>query len=87
MTLYPEVQKRAQAEIDGVVGQDRFPTFEDRDKLPYIAALIQEITRWAPVAPQGQTCINFAVVAAHPQQPRTTTPRNERRRLRRVSHT
>ncbi|KAG1742796.1 cytochrome P450 [Suillus paluster] len=53
MMLYPEVQKHAQAEIDAVVGQDRFPTFEDREKLPYIAALIQEILRWAPVAPQG----------------------------------
>jgi len=53
MMLYPEVQKRAQAEIDSVVGQDRFPNFEDRDELPYIAALIQEITRWAPIAPQG----------------------------------
>ncbi|KAG0694046.1 cytochrome P450 [Suillus ampliporus] len=53
MMLYPEVQKHAQAEIDAVVGQDKFPTFEDRDKLPYIGALIQEILRWAPVAPQG----------------------------------
>ncbi|OAX32366.1 cytochrome P450, partial [Rhizopogon vinicolor AM-OR11-026] len=32
MMLYPEVQKRAQAEIDSVVGQDRFPNFEDRDE-------------------------------------------------------
>jgi cytochrome P450 len=55
MMLYPDVQKRAQAELDDVVGQDRFPTFEDRDKLPYIAAIMQEVTRWAPVAPQGQT--------------------------------
>ncbi|KAG0699536.1 cytochrome P450 [Suillus ampliporus] len=53
MMLYPNVQKHAQAEIDAVVGQDKFPTFEDRDKLPYIRALIQELLRWAPVAPQG----------------------------------
>ncbi|KAG1813916.1 cytochrome P450 [Suillus subaureus] len=53
MVLYPEVQKHAQAEIDAVVGQDRFPTFNDRDKLPYIGALMQELLRWAPVAPQG----------------------------------
>ncbi|KAG1779636.1 cytochrome P450 [Suillus placidus] len=43
MVLYPEVQKLAQAEIDAVVGQDRFPTFEDRDKLPYIGALALEL--------------------------------------------
>ncbi|KAG2743323.1 cytochrome P450 [Suillus brevipes Sb2] len=53
MMLYPEVQKRAQAEIDAVVGRDQFPAFEDREKLPYIGALIQELLRWAPVAPAG----------------------------------
>ncbi|KAG2368438.1 cytochrome P450 [Suillus spraguei] len=53
MVLHPEVQKLAQAEIDAVVGQDRFPVFNDRDKLPYIGALIQELIRWAPVAPRG----------------------------------
>ncbi|KAG2138718.1 cytochrome P450 [Suillus bovinus] len=53
MVLYPGVQKLAQAEIDAVVGQDRFPTLEDRDKLPYIGALTLELFRWAPVTPQG----------------------------------
>lgn len=53
MVLYPEAQKIAQAEIDAVVGQDRLPTFEDRDKLPYIRALAPELLRWAPVTPQG----------------------------------
>ncbi|KAG1747611.1 cytochrome P450 [Suillus lakei] len=53
MMLYPKAQRHAQAEIDAVVGQDQFPAFEDRDKLPYIGALIQELLRWAPVAPQG----------------------------------
>lgn len=32
--LYPEVQKKAQAELDEVIG-DRLPTLEDRTKLPY----------------------------------------------------
>ncbi|KAG1805788.1 cytochrome P450 [Suillus subaureus] len=53
MMLYPEVQKHAQAEIDVIVGQDQFPAFKDREKLPYIGALIQELLRWAPVTPQG----------------------------------
>jgi hypothetical protein len=54
MVLYPEVQKLAQAEIDAVVGQDQFPTFEDRDKLPYIEALALELIRWGFVSTQGQ---------------------------------
>ncbi|EKM59405.1 uncharacterized protein PHACADRAFT_181407 [Phanerochaete carnosa HHB-10118-sp] len=51
MTLYPEVQCRAQAELDAVIGTDRLPNFEDRDRLPYINALRYEILRWMPVGP------------------------------------
>ncbi|KAJ3552902.1 hypothetical protein NM688_g3907 [Phlebia brevispora] len=53
MTLYPEVQKRAQAELDAVVGPDRLPTFEDMINLPYITALCSEVLRWMPIAPLG----------------------------------
>ncbi|KAG1785858.1 cytochrome P450, partial [Suillus plorans] len=53
MVLYPEVQKRAQAEIDSVVGKERLPTFEDRASLPYIEAVMRETWRWQPVAPLG----------------------------------
>ncbi|VDC05155.1 unnamed protein product [Peniophora sp. CBMAI 1063] len=51
MTLYPEVQAKAQAEIDAVVGRDRLPTLADRPQLPYITALMNEVLRWSPVAP------------------------------------
>jgi len=51
MTLYPEVQRKAQAEIDRVVGNDRFPTFADQANLPYIDALTKELLRWNPVTP------------------------------------
>ncbi|KAF5342805.1 hypothetical protein D9758_013368 [Tetrapyrgos nigripes] len=51
MRLYPNVMKKAQAEIDAVVGRDRLPTFEDRDHLPYIQAIVKEVLRWRPVAP------------------------------------
>ncbi|KAH6917895.1 cytochrome P450 [Coprinopsis sp. MPI-PUGE-AT-0042] len=53
MIQYPEVQKKAQAEIDRVVGDKRLPTFEDRNELPYINALIKELIRWSDVAPLG----------------------------------
>ncbi|KAG2128053.1 cytochrome P450 [Suillus bovinus] len=53
MTLYPDVQKKAQAEIDAVVGTDRLPSFADRDSLPYIEALVKESLRWNVVAPTG----------------------------------
>ncbi|KDQ07018.1 hypothetical protein BOTBODRAFT_39161 [Botryobasidium botryosum FD-172 SS1] len=51
MVLYPEVQKRAQAEIDRVVGKDRLPTFEDRAEMPYMDCVVKEILRWKVVSP------------------------------------
>ncbi|KAJ3540051.1 hypothetical protein NMY22_g4463 [Coprinellus aureogranulatus] len=46
MAKYPEVQKKAQAELDRVVGFGQIPTFEDRPKLVYIQAVIREVLRW-----------------------------------------
>lgn len=49
MILFPEVQRTAQEEIDRVIGNDRLPRFEDRDKLPYIEGVVKEAFRWSPV--------------------------------------
>ncbi|KAG1833631.1 cytochrome P450 [Suillus subalutaceus] len=53
MTLFPDVQKKAQAEIDVVVGPNRLPSFADRDSLPYTEALAKEVLRWHAVLPTG----------------------------------
>lgn len=53
MSLFPEVQKKAQAEIDAVIGSGRLPTMEDRDQLPYCNAIASEALRWHSVAPTG----------------------------------
>jgi cytochrome P450 len=53
LTLFPQVQRRAQAELDVVVGRDRLPTFDDRPHLPYIEALCKELMRWQMVTPIG----------------------------------
>ncbi|KAI0300588.1 cytochrome P450 [Multifurca ochricompacta] len=50
MTLHPEAQKRAQVELDAVLG-DRLPTFADKEDLPYVTALMKEVLRWIPVLP------------------------------------
>jgi len=52
MALYPEVQKKAQKELDEVIG-DRLPEFNDRPNLPYINAMVKESFRWQPVVPLG----------------------------------
>ncbi|KAF7314914.1 Cytochrome P450 [Mycena indigotica] len=53
MTTHPEVQARAQAELDQVVGRGRLVNSDDRASLTYIAAMIKETMRWAPPVPQG----------------------------------
>ncbi|KAI0646467.1 cytochrome P450 [Trametes meyenii] len=51
MTNFPEVQAKAQAELDAVVGPGRLPHFDDRPSLPYINALVKECLRWHIVVP------------------------------------
>ncbi|KAI9567539.1 cytochrome P450 [Boletus coccyginus] len=51
MAVNPEAQKKAQAQIDAVVGGKRLPVMEDRPSLPYIDAVLRETLRYAPVAP------------------------------------
>ncbi|KAF8165086.1 cytochrome P450 [Crassisporium funariophilum] len=51
LAMHPEVVKRAQAEIDHVIGSDRLPTFKDRPQLPYLNALTMEVFRWNTVVP------------------------------------
>lgn len=51
MTLYPDVQKKAQAAVDAVVGHDRLPDFQDN--IPYLDAVVREVLRWRPVLPLG----------------------------------
>ncbi|KAK7037967.1 cytochrome P450 [Favolaschia claudopus] len=53
MVLHPEIQAKAQAEIDAVVGNKRLPTYEDRERLPYVDALCKEVFRSHPVGPTG----------------------------------
>jgi cytochrome P450 len=56
MSLHPEVQKQAQAELDRVVGRERLADETDigRTDLPYIAAVIKEVLRWGPPVPLGR---------------------------------
>jgi cytochrome P450 len=57
MILHPDVVRKAQAEIDTVVGQDRLPSFADRKNLPYINALVLEVMRWHSVTPTSNLLV------------------------------
>ncbi|RDA86099.1 hypothetical protein CP532_1168 [Ophiocordyceps camponoti-leonardi (nom. inval.)] len=51
MVMFPEAQRRAQEEIDRLIGTDRLPRLEDRARLPYVEALVKEVHRWSPAVP------------------------------------
>jgi hypothetical protein len=55
MMANPEAQRRAQQEIDTVVGHNRLPNFDDEDSLPYVSALVKEVLRWKNVLPVGSS--------------------------------
>jgi len=53
MMAYPEIQRTAQQEIDGITDRKRLPDFADRESLPYLNALFLELLRWSSVVPLG----------------------------------
>ena len=53
MLLYPDVQKKAQVQLDEVLQSEHLPDFEDIASLPYVRAIVKEVLRWQPVAPLG----------------------------------
>ncbi|KAI6149296.1 cytochrome P450 [Pisolithus tinctorius] len=69
MVLHPDVQRKAQEEIDRVVGADRLPDFGDRPNLPYVEAVLLETLRWVPVAPLGAIIIpNMWAMSQDPER-------------------
>jgi cytochrome P450 len=49
MLVFPEALKKAQEEVDRVVGRDRQPDFEGMEGLLYLQASIKESLRWRPL--------------------------------------
>jgi cytochrome P450 len=53
MSLNPAILKRAQAELDSITDRERLPSFDDKDRLPYMHAVILEVLRYNTVTPLG----------------------------------
>lgn len=62
MILNPLVLKRAQEEIDHVIGSDRLPSLADRQNLPFNDALLKETLRWQNAVPTGRISLSFTLV-------------------------
>ncbi|ESK84495.1 cytochrome p450 [Moniliophthora roreri MCA 2997] len=53
MIAFPEAQRKAQEELDAVVGRERIPAPQDMPNLPYMRAVVKEALRWRPPSPMG----------------------------------
>ena len=53
MCVFQDVQRKAQEELERVVGQRRMPEWSDEDSLPYIRAVVNEALRWRTVTILG----------------------------------
>ncbi|KAH7320422.1 cytochrome P450 [Rhizoctonia solani] len=53
MVMHPEVQAKAQAEIDSVLRGTRLPEISDRESMPYMGRIIKEVFRWKHTVPLG----------------------------------
>jgi cytochrome P450 len=54
LASFPHVQAKGQAEIDAIIGSDRLPLVTDRAELPYVHAIVKEVSRWFTVVPLGE---------------------------------
>ncbi|CAE6427681.1 unnamed protein product [Rhizoctonia solani] len=50
MAMHPDIQTKAQAEIDSVIGT-RLPELADQDSLPYVQRIVKETLRWKITLP------------------------------------
>ncbi|KAJ6623187.1 cytochrome P450 [Mycena sp. CBHHK59/15] len=53
MTLQPDAQRKAQSELDTVLGHCTAPQLADRPRLPFVEALISEVFRTYTIGPVG----------------------------------
>ncbi|CAH9078605.1 unnamed protein product [Cuscuta europaea] len=61
MVLHPEIQSKAQSEIDNVVGKNRAVSDSDLPNLPYLNAIVKETLRIHPPGP----LLSWARLAIH----------------------
>lgn len=62
MVQNPDIQRKAQAAVDEVIGRDRLPDFSDRDSIPFVDAIVKEALRWRPVIPLGTAKSDSTVI-------------------------
>lgn len=50
LAAQPEIQERAHAELDSIIGRGRLPLLSDQSNLPYTHAILREAIRFRPAS-------------------------------------
>ncbi|CAL8380570.1 unnamed protein product [Arctogadus glacialis] len=53
LALYPNIQERVHQEIDSVLVNGRAPSLEDKQRMPYVEAVLHEVLRFCNIVPLG----------------------------------
>ncbi|KAJ3595294.1 hypothetical protein NHX12_004598 [Muraenolepis orangiensis] len=53
LALYPNIQERVHGEIDSVLANGRAPSLEDKQRMPYVEAVLHEVLRFCNIVPLG----------------------------------
>ncbi|CAL8243713.1 unnamed protein product [Lota lota] len=53
MALYPNIQERVHQEIDSVLVNGRAASLEDKQRMPYVEAVLHEVLRFCNIVPLG----------------------------------
>ena len=75
MALHPEIQQRAQEEIDSVIGTQRLPNMHDKENLPYMNCIIKEVMRFATIVPLMPHSLDADDVSSSRLYPHTRSPK------------
>ncbi|CAG0882024.1 unnamed protein product, partial [Darwinula stevensoni] len=69
LLCHPEIQEKLQVEVDSIVGCDRLPSLDDRDRMPYTEAFIMKTHRLASLVPYAlpHEAVEEAEVAGDPK--------------------
>ncbi|KOC62836.1 putative cytochrome P450 305a1 [Habropoda laboriosa] len=51
LVAYQDVQAKVHEELDNNIGMDVYPSLQDRDRLPYLKAVLAEVSRLANIGP------------------------------------
>jgi cytochrome P450 family 2 subfamily J len=53
LAIHPAIQMKCHEEIDATIGREKQPTMKDKEQMPYIQAVLDEIQRYASIVPTG----------------------------------